>query len=163
MLLRRSGSGFLAYGSSYSLHLPSRTTSGLSQVSSPFTVAGQRRTCTGFPVLQGVKMNTDTLTWAMLRRLQNPAGIAAIAPDGLRVPSRRVHHTPPARRHYNSVAPICNTVFSTCAHLVVRQGEVDRQTVTVSFPRQRESKVHQQGFWMPASAGMTTGDTSPSV
>ena len=55
------GADFLAYGSSYSLHLPSRTTSGFLQVSSPFTVAGQRRTCTGFPILQGVQVTTCTL------------------------------------------------------------------------------------------------------
>ncbi len=61
MLLRTPGSGFLAYGSSYSLLLPSRTTSGFVQVSSPFTVAGQRRTCTGFPILQGVQVTTCTL------------------------------------------------------------------------------------------------------
>ena len=117
MLLRRSGSGFLTYGSSYSLHLPSRMTSGLSQVSSPFTVAGQRRTCTGFPVLQGVKMNTDTSIWATLGRLQNLTGIATISSDGLRAPPRRTCHTPPTSRHYNSVMPVCNTVFSTCVHL----------------------------------------------
>jgi hypothetical protein len=61
MLLRTPGSGFLAYGSSYSLPLPSRTTSGFAQVSSPFTVAGQHRTCTGFSVLQGVQVITYTL------------------------------------------------------------------------------------------------------
>jgi hypothetical protein len=69
MLLRHSGAGFLAYGSSYFLHLPSRTTSGLSQVSYPFTVAGQRRTCTGFPRLKSVEMKTYTSTWDMLGRL----------------------------------------------------------------------------------------------
>ena len=67
MLLSIPGSGFLAYGSSYSLHLPSRTTSGLLQVSSPFTVAGQRRTCTGFPILQGVQVTTCTVIWSMMR------------------------------------------------------------------------------------------------
>src|ERR1700758_4697813 len=67
MLLRMPGSGFLAYGSSYSLRLPSRTTSGFSQVSSPFTVAGQHRTCTGFSVLQGVQVTTCTSTSAIVR------------------------------------------------------------------------------------------------
>ena len=59
--MQTPGSGLLAYGSSYSLPLPSRTTSGFAQVSSPFTVAGQHRTCTGFPVLQGVQVTTCTL------------------------------------------------------------------------------------------------------
>jgi hypothetical protein len=40
--------------------------------------------------------------------------------------------------------------------LVVRQGEVDGHTVTASFLRKWESRVHQQDFWMPAFAGMTT-------
>jgi hypothetical protein len=42
----------------------------------------------------------------------------------------------------------------------VHQGEVDGQTVPVSFLRKQESRVHQPGCWMPASAGMTTGDIS---
>jgi len=63
MLLLTPGSGFLAYGSSYSLPLPSRTTSGFAQVSSPFTVAGQRRPYTGFPRLQGVQSTLYTLIW----------------------------------------------------------------------------------------------------
>src|SRR2546428_11575266 len=70
MLLQRPGSGFLAHGSSYSLLLPSRTTSGFAQVSSPFTVAGQHRTCTGFPILQGAQVTTYTLIWSMMRRSQ---------------------------------------------------------------------------------------------
>ena len=59
-------SGFLAYGSSYSLPLPSRTTSGFAQVSSPFTVAGQRRTYTGFPGVQGVQVLTCTSVGAIV-------------------------------------------------------------------------------------------------
>jgi hypothetical protein len=37
------------------------------------------------------------------------------------------------------------------------------QMCVSSFPRQRASRVPHQGYWMPASAGMTTGDPSPSV
>jgi len=68
MLLQTPGSGFLAYGSSYSLPLPSRTTSGFAQVSSPFTVAGQHRICTGFPRLQGVQVIIFTLIEAIIRK-----------------------------------------------------------------------------------------------
>src|SRR6266508_2429496 len=78
MLLRTPGPGFLAYGSSYSLPLPSRTTSGFAQVSSPFTVAGQRRTCTGFPILQGVQVTTCTLD--LVHYEEVAAIISSIAP-----------------------------------------------------------------------------------
>lgn len=43
------------------------------------------------------------------------------------------------------------------------QSTVVGQTFTASFLHQRESRVLHQDFWMPASAGMTTSDASPSV
>jgi len=72
MLWQTPGSGLLAYGSSYSLSLPIRTTSGFAQVSSPFTVAGQRQTCTGFPRLQGVQVLT--YTWDLDYRVRSYKG-----------------------------------------------------------------------------------------
>jgi len=80
MWLRIPGADFLAYGSSYSLRLPSRTTSGFSQVSSPFTVAGQRRAYTGFPVLQGVQGTPCTSTWAIVRGLRGLTGTEGVYP-----------------------------------------------------------------------------------
>ena len=85
------GSGFLAYGSSYSLRLPSRTTGGFSQVSSPFTVAGQHRTYTGFPRLQGVQSNLCTLIWASRNELQRQTRIEGVYSHGLRAPCKRTY------------------------------------------------------------------------
>src|SRR5262245_44124700 len=104
MLLLTPGSGFLAYGSSYSLHLPSRTTSGFSQVSSPFTVAGQRRTYTGFPRLQDVQATSCPWCGPWYRGLCSIAELRSVCrTDRQNRTARRCSH--PARAYYSMLSP----------------------------------------------------------